>query len=65
MNIKLMLYFIVLPLTIWGLECINIEKFIKKNRVVQIQILYFLLSMAISYLVVNFCYDVFLNSKLI
>lgn len=65
MNVKLLLYFIALPLSIWGLESINFEKFLKKNRTVQVQVLYFLCSLALSYLVVNFCYDVFLNSAFI
>lgn len=65
MNVKLLLYFIALPLSIWGLESINLEKIIKRNKLVQVQILYFLLSLALSYLVVNFCYDVFLNSKMV
>ena len=65
MTIKLILYFVFFPLTIWCLEAINLEKFFKKDRVIQIQILYFIISMALAYLEVNFCYDVFLNSKLL
>lgn len=65
MSVKLILYFLILPLTIWAIECLNIERFFKKNRIIQIQVLYFLISMALSYLVVNFCYDVFISSKII
>lgn len=65
MNVKLLLYFIVLPLCIWALESLNVEKFIKKNKLKQIQLLYFLISIALSYLVVNFCYDVFLSSPML
>lgn len=65
MNIKLILYFIFLPITIWCLESLNIERFFKKGRVLQIQLLYFIISLAITYLVVNFCYDVFLNSHIL
>lgn len=65
MTIKLILYFVFFPLTIWSLESINLEKLFKKDHVLQIQILYFILSMALAYLEVNFCYDVFLNSNLL
>lgn len=65
MSVKIILYFIVLPLIIWSMESLNIERFFKKNRILQIQIFYFLISMAICYLVVNFCYDVFISSKII
>ncbi len=65
MTIKLILYFLFFPLTIWSLEAINFEKLLKKDRIIQIQILYFILSMALAYLEVNFCYDVFLNSNLL
>ena len=65
MSIKLILYFIFLPLTIWCLEALNIEKIFKKGRILQIQILYFIISLAITYLAVNFCYDVFLNSNIL
>ncbi len=65
MNIKLILYCVIVPLTIWCLESLNIEQFFKKNHIVQIQILYFLVSLAFSYLIVNFCYDIFLNSPII
>lgn len=65
MTIKILLYCVVLPLSVWAIDCLNIEKLLKKNRYYQARILYFFLSMCMSYLVVNFLYDVFLNSKVI
>lgn len=63
MNVKTILYLVTVPLTIWALECINIENLFKKNRKYQATLLYLILGISLSYLVVNFFYDFFLNSK--
>ena len=65
MNIKTILYLVVVPLVIWSLECINIQNLFKKNRKYQATLLYLICSLSLSYLVVNFFYDFFLNSKFI
>lgn len=65
MNIKTILYLVVVPLVIWALECINIQNLFKKNRKYQATLLYLICSLSLSYLVVNFFYDFFLNSKFI
>lgn len=62
MSIKIILYIIVLPLTLIGLDSINIENLFKKNKVFQARLLALLISIALSYLVVSFLYDVYLNS---
>lgn len=62
MSIKIILYIIVLPLTLMGLDSINIENLFKKNKVFQARLLALLISIALSYLVVSFLYDVYLNS---
>jgi uncharacterized integral membrane protein (TIGR02327 family) len=65
MNIKTILYIIIVPITIWALESLNINQFFKKNRYYQSRIIYLIISLGLSYLVVNFFYDFFLNSKFI
>ena len=65
MNIKTVLYIIIVPITIWALESLNINQFFKKNRYYQSRIIYLIISLGLSYLVVNFFYDFFLNSKFI
>lgn len=65
MNIKIILYIIIIPLTLWGLESLDINKYFKKNRYYQSRVLALLLTLAISYLVTNFFYDFFINSKFI
>lgn len=65
MSIKTILYILVVPLTLWSLESLNINSFFKKNRVYQSRMVYLILCLSLSYLVVNFFYDFFLNSKFI
>lgn len=65
MNIKIILYIIVVPIIIWVLEGINTDKLFKKNRFNQVRILYILVAVSLSYLVVNFLYDFYLSSSII
>lgn len=64
MNLKILLYCIAIPLSIYSLECINLDKFIKKRTVFQIKLLYLLISLCLSYLIVNFFYDFYINFKI-
>ena len=65
MSIKVILYIITVPLSLIGLDSLSIENKFKKNHVLQAKILIFLLTLALSYLVVNFLYDIYLNSNFI
>lgn len=65
MNVKTILYIVIVPITIWALESLNINSFFKKNRYYQARVIYLILSLGLSYLVVNFFYDFFLYSKFI
>ena len=65
MSIKLILYIITVPLSLIGLDSLLVENKFKKNHVFQAKILIFLLTLALSYLVVNFLYDIYLNSSFI
>ncbi|MCI8545051.1 MAG: DUF1146 domain-containing protein [Bacilli bacterium] len=65
MTTKTILYIIVVPLSIWALDSLNINGVFKKNRHYQARLLYFLLSMGLSYLIVNFLYDFFSYSRFI
>ena len=60
--LKITLYLISLIITIWSLESININGLFKKNRYYQSRVLFIIISMSISYLVVNFIYE-FLSFK--
>ncbi len=59
MNImlKIALYIVTLPISIWALESLHFEVLFKKGRVLQMKILYVMVSFALSYLVTNFLYD--------
>ena len=65
MSIKLILYIITVPLSLIGLDSLLVENKFKKNHLFQAKILIFLLTLALSYLVVNFLYDIYLNSNFI
>ena len=65
MNVKIILYIVILPLSLYALDSLNIENKFKKNRIYQARLLVLFLAMSMSYLVVNFLIDVFLYSSFI
>jgi len=58
--IKFLLYFLVLVFTIYSLDGLNINALFKQNRVIQARIIYFLITISITYLATNFLYDLYL-----
>lgn len=65
MAIKGLLYLLVTPIVMWCMESINLNLIFKKNRYYKARVCYLLILMALSYLVVNFIYDLFINTKFI
>lgn len=65
MNIKLILYILIVPLSMWVTSSLNIERYFKKGNINQIRIFYVMLSLILSYLIVNFLYDFYEVSKII
>ncbi len=65
MTIKTILYIILVPFSLLALDSINIQNVFKKNKIFQAKMLYIMLTMALSYLSVNFLYDFFTNSRII
>ena len=63
MDAKLILYAITFPLVLISLLSLNINRFFKKNKIFEAKLLYIMLTMCISYLVVNFLYDFIEVSK--
>ena len=59
MTIKTIIYFAVIPCVILALDSINFKNAFKKNKEFQARLLYVFVAMALSYLVVNFLFDVF------
>lgn len=59
MQIKIILYCLFIPFCIWIITSTNLDKFFKKNSVMQIHCLYLSLSLALSYLIVNFLIDIY------
>ncbi|MDD4411331.1 MAG: DUF1146 domain-containing protein [Bacilli bacterium] len=65
MNIITILYILIIPLTIWVISAMRLEKLFKKNQRMQIVIFYVLISLGLSYLVVNFIWDFYEVSRII
>jgi uncharacterized membrane protein YwzB len=65
MNIKTILYIIIVPLMVWILESMQLERLFKKGRQKQIILFYVVVSLGLSYLIVNFLYDFYEVSKIL
>ena len=65
MTIKPLLYAVIIPLSIWALDSINIQNVFKKNRIYQARLLYLFLSLGLSYLVVNCFFDFFVYTQIV
>lgn len=63
MNIKIMLYLLIVPLTLWSVLSLNIDRFFRRGHVNQIKCFYLLITFSISYLIVNFLYDFYIFSN--
>lgn len=55
--VKFLLYIITIPLSMVVLESIKMDNIFKKNRIMQIKILYLMLSFSLAYLFTNFLID--------
>ena len=65
MSIKIILYCLFIPFSIWIITSTNLDKIFKKNSVMQIHFLYLSLSLALSYLLVNFLVDIYSTMSLL
>jgi len=52
--LRLLVYLFAFLLSIYGLSALDFNRFLRQGRVVQAQILYFLLTCSLAYLVGNF-----------
>lgn len=65
MSIKFYLYIIIIPLVIWTILSLNLEQYFKKGHINQIKSFYVIISLSLSYMLVNFLYDFYLASQII
>jgi uncharacterized membrane protein YwzB len=65
MNIKTILYIIIVPFSIWIVTSMRLEQLFKKGRTSQIILFNVFVSLGIAYLVVNFIYDFYEVSRII
>lgn len=52
--IEVVLSLVIFTVSLWALDALDFNRFLKKNKVIQAQTLYFLLAMALTSLVVQF-----------
>lgn len=63
MSAKYFLYLFVTVVVIYAMDAININAIFKKNKIFQARLFYFLLALALIYLITNFLWDFFTISK--
>jgi len=55
--IKTIFYLLISPIIMWALDSVRINDIFKKNRYIQSRLMYLFITLALSYLVVNFVFD--------
>lgn len=65
MSIKIILYCIFIPFSIWVVTATNLDKFFKKNSIMQIHCFYLVISLSLAYLLVNFLIDLYSTISLL
>ena len=65
MSAKYFLYLFVTVLVVFAIDSINLNGVFKKNKIFQARILYFLIALALIYLITNFIWDFFTVTKIV
>ncbi len=65
MSAKFFVYLFVTFIVIWAMDSVNINAIFKKNKIMQARVFYFLLGVALIYLITNFIIDFFEYSKIV
>jgi len=65
MSVKFFIYVFVTFVVIWAMDSVNINQIFKKNKIAQARIFYFLLAIALIYLISTFIMDFFEVSKVL
>ena len=63
--IKAILYIIFFPLSVWAMNGLDLNKLFKQSRIIQARIIYLMIAMSMTYLIVNFFYDFFINFQIV
>lgn len=65
MSVKPFLYIFIVPLVIWALDGVRIDGIFKKDSYYKARVLYLIITFTLSYLLVNFIMDFYINSRII
>jgi len=63
--IKQIIYILMLIITIWAMEGLDLNKLFKQSRIYQARIIYLMIAISICYLVTNFIYDFVISLQII
>lgn len=61
--IRTVLYVFLTPIVLWAMDSIKINNIFKKNRVIQANVIYLIISLCLTYLLVNFFMDFFIATS--
>lgn len=64
MEIKGLLYLLIVPIVTYSILGLNIETLFKKNKRLEIVLFFLILVISLSYLVVNFFFDFYLSNRI-
>lgn len=64
MNVKIILYIVFTPIVLYTLEGVRINNIFKQNRIIQATLFYMIVTLSLTYLLVNFLYDFFIYTKI-
>lgn len=64
MHLRTILYFLAFPIVFFSMDAIRFDHYIKQGKVIQARLLYLVISLALSYLVVNFFMDFYTSTMI-
>ena len=65
MSVKYFLYLFVTVVVLYAMDSVNLNGIFKKNKILQARIFYFLVALALIYLITNFIFDFVEVSRII
>ena len=63
--IKAILYIVVFSITVWAMSGIDLNRYFRQGKIYEARIIYLILASSLTYLVVNFFYDFFVNFQIV
>ena len=65
MNVKVFIYIIMFFVSLFSIDCIKYDTFLKTDNTYKIRFLMLIIAISLAYLSTNFMYDIIINTKII